>query len=46
VIETGDVRASEAMATGGWLAQQKAGFQRAWQLSRPRRADPPVSVAE
>ena len=34
VVETGDARAGEAMATGGWLAQQRAGLIRAFQLGR------------
>jgi len=38
VVETGDASAGEAMATGGWLAQQRAGLARAWQLARPRPA--------
>ncbi len=37
VIETGDAQASDAMARGGWLAQQRAGLERAWQLSGLRR---------
>ncbi|WP_428391779.1 sterol desaturase family protein [Lichenicoccus sp.] len=34
VVETGDLTAGEAMATGGWLAQQTAGLRRAWALGR------------
>ena len=37
VIETGDLLSGEAMATGGWLAQQRAGLLRAWQLGGRRR---------
>ncbi len=37
VVETGDVHADEAAATGGWLAQQQAGLARAWQLGRSSR---------
>jgi len=37
VVETGDLHADEAMATGGWLAQQKAGLRRAWRLGRRSR---------
>ncbi len=36
VIETGDAQADEAMASGGWLAQQRAGLRRAWRLGRRR----------
>ena len=42
VIETGDLQACEAMATGGWLAQQRSGFRRAWQLARRK----PAAAAE
>ena len=37
VVETGDAHADAAMTSGGWLAQQRSGLRRAWQLSRPRR---------
>ncbi len=37
VVETGDLGADEAMATGGWLAQQRSGLRRAWHLARRRR---------
>ena len=42
VVETGDRQACEAMASGGWLAQQRAGLRRSWQLARRRR---PAAVA-
>ena len=37
VVETGDPRAAEALATGGWWAQQRAGLVLAWQLARRDR---------
>ncbi len=38
VVETGDSRAPEALATGGWFAQQWAGVALSWRLlTRKRR---------
>ncbi|WP_428374407.1 sterol desaturase family protein [Lichenicoccus sp.] len=37
VVQTGDLQAGEAMATGGWWAQQSAGLVLAWRLARRRR---------
>jgi len=46
VVETGDERAPEAMATGGWWAQQKAGLLLSWRLltRRRRRRPAPAEV--
>ncbi len=37
VVETGDSRAPEALASGSWLAQQKAGLALSWRLLTRRR---------
>ncbi len=37
VLETGDNRAPEALASGSWLAQQKAGLALSWRLLTRRR---------
>ena len=37
VVETGDSQADEAIASGGWLAQQHAGLRRAWQFAARTR---------
>ena len=45
VVETGDGHAPEALASGSWLAQQKAGLALSWRLLTRRRRRQPV-VAE
>ena len=45
VVETGDASAEEAMASGGWLAQQRAGLRRSWQLARRAPRHPGSTVA-
>ena len=42
-VRTGDPSAEEAMATGGWWAQQMAGFRRLFGKSRRQPAANAVS---
>ena len=44
VVETGDPRAAEALATGSWWAQQRAGLALAWRLGRRHRRPAPVAA--